>query len=250
MVEALLAQEATRKKERELKSHQEEQAAQKRKELKALSIDELKKRLNKRGLGDAGKKDDMVEALFIVAMQDEAAAARQAELKGKSLQDLKELLSRHGLQLGGKDQMVKTLLAYEAKCRENLKAFEAKVLEAAAQKKQELDSKSNTALKEMCAAKGLPVGGGKEERAARIVEEAQREGSLDAVVCQNIRNKRKEELMAMDKQAVVQLCQKTGVEPVVKEIVVERILAHESESGSVIAMTDEPAAKKARIAKK
>merc|ERR1719453_1894040 len=192
----------------------------------------------------------MVDALFLAAVQEEAAVARQAELRAKSLPDLKELVVRTGLELGSKDQMVKALLAHEEKTRQNLKAFEAKVGEAAEVKKQQLETKSASALKDLCASQGLAVGGGKDERIERLVEEAQRVGELDKVVCQNIRNKRKEELMAMDKQAVVQLCQKTGVEPVVKEIVVERILAHESESGSAIAMTDEPAAKKARVAKK
>merc|ERR1719174_1204215 len=143
--------------------------------------------------------------------------------------------------------MIKTLLAHEAKCREDMKAFEAKVTEVATQKKGELESKANTALKDMCVAKGLPVGGGKEERIERIVEEAQKDGDLDKIVCRNLRNKRKEELMSMDKPAVVQLCEKTGVDPLLKDIMVERIMMHESEGGAAIAMTDmEPAAKRAR----
>jgi len=92
MVEALLASEAQRKKERELKSQQEEKALQKRKEIKAMSIEDLKKRLAKKGLEASGKKEDMVEVLFVAAVQEEAVAARQSELKSKSLQELKEIL--------------------------------------------------------------------------------------------------------------------------------------------------------------
>merc|ERR1712021_176414 len=116
------------------------------------------------GLESNGKKEELVEALFLVAVQEDEAKARESELKSKSLQELKELLSRHGLETGSKDQMLKTLLAHEAKCRENLKAFEAKAGEAVNQKKQELDTKKNDALKALCVAKGLAVGGGKEER--------------------------------------------------------------------------------------
>merc|ERR1712036_8328 len=106
-------------------------------------------------MGEAsGKKEDMVEALFIVAVQEDAANARQAELKSKSQQELKELLSRQGLETGTKEQMMKTLLAHEAKCREELKAFESKVAEVATQQKDELDNKTNAALKDMCATKG------------------------------------------------------------------------------------------------
>merc|ERR1711881_654127 len=116
-----------------------------------------------------------------------------------------------------------------------MKTFEAKVTEVATQKKEELESKTNAALKDMCAAKGLPLGGDKEKRIERIVEEAQKDGDLDKIVCRNLRNKRKEELMSMDKPAVVQLCEKMSVDPLVKDIMVERIMMHESEGDDAIA---------------
>jgi len=252
MVDALLANEAQRKREQELKKQQEDAAAQKRKELKCMSLDDLKKRLAKKGMqADGNKKEDMVEALFISVIQEDAANARKSELQSKSLQELKELLLRNGLESGSKEQMIKTLLAHEAKCRDELRAFEVKVSEAAAQKKEELESKTNAALKELCAAKGLPVGGDKDDRIERIVEELQKDGELDKVVTVNVRNKRKLELMSMDKPAVVKLCETTGVDPVVKDVMVERIMSLESEGGAAIAMTDaEPAAKRARSSKK
>merc|ERR1712072_1645442 len=145
MVEALLANEAQRKKERELRSQQEDALAQKRKELKSMSIEDLKKRLAKKKIEASGKKEDMVEALFVASVQEDAANARQVELKSKSQQELKELLSRQGLETGTKDQMIKTLLAHEAKCREDMKAFELKVAEVATQQKDELDNKTNAA---------------------------------------------------------------------------------------------------------
>jgi len=223
----------------------------KRKDIKAMSIDDLKKRLTKKGLESSGKKEDLVEILFLSAVQEDAVIVRQSELKSKSLQELKELLSRNGLATGAKDDMIKTLLAHEAKSRENLKAFEGRIGEAVAQKKEEMDTKTNAALKEMCVGKGLAVGGGKDDRIERIVEELQKEGELDKVVSMTIRNKRKQELMAMDKTSVVMICEKTGVDPAVKDVMVERIMSHESEGGAVIAMTNaEPTAKKARVSKK
>merc|ERR1719453_2447368 len=107
MVEALLANEAQRKKEKELLGQQEEALAQKRKEIKSLSIEDLKKRLAKKGLDASGKKEDMVEALFLAAVQEEVVAARQSELKSKSLQELKEIACRQGLESGTKEHMVK-----------------------------------------------------------------------------------------------------------------------------------------------
>lgn len=251
MVEALLANEAQRKRERELRSQQEESLLQKRKDLKSLSIEDLKKRLTKQKLEASGKKEDMVETLFLAVVQEDAANARRIELKSKSLQELKELLSRHGLELGSKEQMITTLLSHEAKCREELKAFDLKVNETAEQKKQELAEKTNAALKEMCAAKGLALGGDKEERIERLVEEQKKDGEFDKVVSLNLRSKRKEELMSMDKASVVKLCEKADVNPFLKDIMVERIMMHESEGEAAIAMTDvEPAAKRARVSRK
>merc|ERR1719155_149019 len=72
MVEALLASEAQRKKEKELRDQQEENLNKKRKELKSLSIEDLKKRLAKKKLEANGKKEDMVEALFIAMVQEDS----------------------------------------------------------------------------------------------------------------------------------------------------------------------------------
>lgn len=252
MVEALLANEAQRKKEQESRSQQEEKLMQKRKELKSQSIEDLKKRLTKKGLDANGKKEDLVEALFLLAVQEDATTMRQSDLKSKSLQDLKELLARYGLETGTKEHMIKVLLAYEAKCRANLKAFEGKIGDAVSQKKAELDTKKNDVLKEMCAAKGLALGGGKDDRIERLLEESQKDGDLDKIVSVNIRQKRKEELMSMNKPLLVGLCEKTGVDPALKDVMVERILSHESEGTAAIAMTDAeaPPAKKARLSKK
>merc|ERR1712178_651081 len=180
----------------------------------------------------------MVEALFVAVVQEDAAAARRTELKTKPQQELKELLSRYGLETGSKEAMVKNLLAHEAKLRGDLQAFDAKVEEVAEQRKKELEGKNNAALKEMCARKGLPVGGDKDDKIERLVDELQKERDLDKVVSQNLRNKRKEELMAMEKPAIVKLCEDAGVDPLVKDIMVERILMHESEGGPTIARGD------------
>jgi len=251
MIDELLASEAQRKKERELKSKQEEVVLKKRKELKAMSAEDLKKRLAKKGLEATGSRDEMRETLFIAAVQEDKTTARKSELQAKSAQELKDLLSLNGLETGGKDQMIKTMLAHEAKCREELKVFESKIDLAAGDKAKQLESKSNATLKELCAAKDLPVKGEKNERIERIIEEAKKEGEFDRIVSTSNRNKRKDELMSLDKPSVLKLCEKTGVDPFVKDIMVERIMSQESEAGAAIAADDEPpAAKKARSSRK
>merc|ERR1712118_243944 len=113
------------------------------KELKSLSIDDLKKRIKQKGLEQDGKKEEMIVALFKHCVQEDAVTARTAVLKSKPQQELKDLLTRHGLEPSNKERMIQTMLEHEAKRREDLKAFEAKLNEVAAQKKVELESKSN-----------------------------------------------------------------------------------------------------------
>merc|ERR1711896_39890 len=98
-----------------------------------------KKRIAKKGLESSGKRDDMIEALFIAGVQEDKAVERKAELQKKSQPELKELLVLNGLEAGSKEQMVKAMLAHEAKCREELRAFEAKVDQAAANKQKALE---------------------------------------------------------------------------------------------------------------
>jgi len=249
MVDELLANEAQRKKERILKDKQEEGISKKRKELKAMSVEDLKKRVAKKGLESTGKREDMIEVLFIAGVQEDAAAARKVELQGKSTDELKTLLTLNGLETGSKDHMVKAMLAHEATTREQLQVFEKQVNKVAVEKQKQLEGKSNAALKELCADKGLPVKGEKEERIQRLVEEEKREGAFDKVVSVNNRNKRKDELMTKDKSEVRKLCEKTGVDPFVKDIMVERILSQESEASVIAADDEQPAAKKARARK-
>lgn len=107
-------------------------------------------------------------------------------------------------------------------------------------------------MKELCASKGLPVKGDKDERIRLILEQAKKDGEFDRVVSTNVRNKRKEELLSIDKAALLKICEATSVDPFMKDIMVERIMSHETETAEAIAAEDaeEPLAKRARVSKK
>merc|ERR1712061_108739 len=76
MVEIILAYEAQRKKDQEMKMQQKEALCQKLNELRAMTNEELKQALTKQGREPAGKKDDMVGVLCEIFTQEEAAAAK------------------------------------------------------------------------------------------------------------------------------------------------------------------------------
>jgi len=141
---------------------------------------------------------------------------------------LKKLLDNEGLEAGTKGEMVECLLAHEAKGREELKARKTKVQEVLAQKKTELQAMSNPDLKELCEKKSLKLGGTKDERVERLLAFAQQNGEVEQVLASQARESRREELLHMDKTVLSNLCSKLGVDPFVKEIMVERILARES----------------------
>eukprot|EP00930_Biecheleria_cincta_P086137 TRINITY_DN754_c1_g1_i2.p1 TRINITY_DN754_c1_g1~~TRINITY_DN754_c1_g1_i2.p1 ORF type:complete len:499 (-),score=210.92 TRINITY_DN754_c1_g1_i2:174-1670(-) len=247
VVEALLASEANRKKELELKKQQEEAAANRKKELKAMSVEELKKKLTKHKLEPVGKKDDMVEALFHLGVQEEKIMARKAELKAMNKDELKKVLSSKGLDTtGGKDAQVEAVMTHEAKAREELKAYGTKVEQVLVKKREELEAHTAGELKDMCANKGLKVGVGKEDRIERLLEEAKRDGEVDKVLANQARSNRREELLAMESADLKKLCDQASVDALVKEVMVERLLTHEAENGEHVV---EPAAKKARSRK-
>jgi len=242
VVDALLANESARKKERELKSQQEVVAAGKKKDFKAMSVEDLKKALAKRGLDADGKREDMIETLFAVTMQEEAVLARRSALKKMGVQELKDLLTRQGLEVGGRGEMIDTLLEHEAKRRAELQAFEEKMEEILARKREDLLGKKAVELKALCAESGLAVGGGIEDKVERLIDEARHDSAIEKTVSATIRSGRKEELLKMEKGEVLKICENMGIDPFVKEVMVELILDHEEEVG-------EPVAKKARARK-
>jgi len=160
--------------------------------------------------------------------EEEKAAERKKELKSMDKMALKKLLDNEGLEARTKGEMVECLLAHEARGREELKAHKTKVQEVLAQRRTELQAMPNPDLKELCEKKNLKLGGKKEERVERLLTFAQHNGEVEQVLASQARESRREELLRMDTTVLSNLCSKAGVDPFVKEVMVERILARES----------------------
>jgi len=257
MVEALLANEANRKREREQKKQEEDAAASKRKEFRAMSMEELKKLISAKGKEATGKKEDLVEAAFAISVQEDAAAAKKAKLKSMDIDKLKQRLASKGLPTGKKEAMIATWLAHEAKIKEAAQAWEFKVGEVLEKKRAELEEKTASELKELCAAKSLKLGVGKQERVETLVEDAQTNGEVDQIIAAMNMESRRDELLAMDKAVVLEIGEATEVDLLVKEVMVERMLLHEDEFGATKGGEDEEEeggkkrpAKRARTGKK
>merc|ERR1712151_494807 len=152
------------------------------------------------------------------------------ELKALKVAELKELVASKKLQAGLKEEMIETVLAHEARVREVARVREAKVCEVVSKKRQELAAKSNPDLKEMLEAKSLKLGGSKEERVERLLSQWQERGEVEKILRIMAQDARREELNSMEKAVLKEICDKAGIDVLVKEVLVERILAHEMQS--------------------
>merc|ERR1712137_1423367 len=162
--------------------------------------------------------------------------------------DLKRLLTTHGLEAGGKvSDMANAILKYEQRVQEEIRAYEAKVRDLTEQRKDEFERMSLTDLKQLLVAKGLKAGVSKADRAQRLAEEAQKDGSIAKKVSQMTRVERKQELLKMDKTAVLDLCHELEIEPLMKDVMVQRIMSYETDIAEGFM---EPELKKQKTSKK
>lgn len=243
MVETLLAKEANRKKEKEVKLREEDAAAHKRKELRSMSVEELKKQLTDKGNDAIGKKEDLVEALFAVGQQE-------SKLTSLSLDELKQRVLSRGLETSKKAMaMVGSLLKHEADQREKCKAYDMTVSEALEKKQEALEEMTAVELKELCASRSLKLGVSKQDRVETLLEDARTNGEVDKMVASAAQEAKKKELLALELLAVLEACEKMGVDPMVKEVAIEHLLAYEDEHGPTELEEKRPA-KRARTAGK
>merc|ERR1712039_1110189 len=182
-------------------------------------------------MGEAdGKKEDLVKAAFKIAKEEEAVEVRKTWVKAMGMKELKQLMATHGLEASAKvPDMVNAMLKYEQRVQEEIRAYEGKVRELTEQKKGEFDSMPLGELKALLVAKGLKAGVGKADRAQRLAEEAQKDGSIAKKVSQLTRVERKQQLLAMEKSAVLDLCEELDIDPLMKDVLVQRIMSYEAD---------------------
>jgi len=177
-----------------------------------------KKKTTKKGSEAADTEQDL----------EATVASRKKELKGMAAADLKTLVLSKGLEAGAKADNVEAVLAFEARER----AAEAKKLEELrgieTKRREELASMQNADLKALCEKKGLKQGGTKDCKIERLLAKAKEDGEIDEAYNAMAREARRSNLMSMDKEAVLEECARLGVDPLVKEVMVERILFRES----------------------
>merc|ERR1719456_1413385 len=137
----------------------------------------------------------------------------------------------NGLATGKKEVMIKALLKHESKARAAAREQKAKIRAVVVKKKQELESSSPSELSKMCESLGIKGVRSKEERVQRLLVHWQENDGVDKALAQIAHEERKQELDALDTTKLQKLCSKMGVDPFVKEIMVDRISKRENETG-------------------
>merc|ERR1712059_190380 len=99
------------------------------------------------------------------------------------------------------------------------------------QKKQELESQSLPQLSKLRDNIGIKGLRSKEERVQRLLVHWQEQDGVDKALAQIAQDERQKELDALDNAKLQKLCTKVGVDPFVKEIMVERISKQEYATG-------------------
>jgi len=184
--------------------------------------------------------------------QEDTAAARKVDLKALGTDKLKALMELNGIDSGKgtkATEMVELFLAREEKVRETARAYEVKVADSFLKQKEILETKSTVELKELCASKNLKPGVGKEAHVERLIEELKENGLPDTekLIATQARSARYASMMAMDQSNLLQLADDMEINTLVKEVMVERVMAHEDEFGPVV-VDSSRAKKKARKA--
>jgi hypothetical protein len=176
----------------------------------------------------AGKKSKATKEDKIKIDEQKLEAGRRKELKAMKIPEIKEMCRRQGLDQGSKGKMVESIIAAEAKGRDNVRRHKSNARDVVVKKREEFAGKTNNKLKEQLRAYALQTGGTKPEMVERLLITWQEQGEIEKVLAGMAFQTRKAELHAMDKTALYEMCCKRGVDALSKDVLVDRLLMHES----------------------
>merc|ERR1719343_877162 len=167
----------------------------------------------------------------LAKQEEDIIAARKKELKTMAASDLKELVTAKGLEPGNKADNVDAVLAAEAKERAHKRAKEARLRLVVVKKKEELEALSVGELAERCKAIGLTGKMTKEYRVQQLLAKWQQDDGISKGLAAMAVQEREAELAAMENSGLIELCDKAGVDPLLKEVMVDRLIKHEGAAG-------------------
>merc|ERR1712129_297545 len=128
---------------------------------------------------------------------------------------------------------VDTLMTYEAEVCKIALAYSDKMDAVLAERKAAWEDKSVAELKELCTSQGVAPGVNKEVCRERLLEAYKASGEVDKILVAKARSERVAELTKQSAEQVLKVCTALALNPLVKEVMVERLLAYEEEYGPI-----------------
>jgi len=163
--------------------------------------------------------------------EEEQAAARGKELKAMAVEDLKKLAEQLGLEKAKKAEMVEAVLQHEAEVRRRQREREATLRGLVLQKKAELQAQPAGELAQQCKAAGAWGQMSKEARVELLLTRWQAQGGIEQGLAQLARDRRRAALLALGCEELRALCEESGLDPLVQEVMVDRLLRREAALG-------------------
>merc|ERR1719394_723226 len=179
----------------------------------------------------AEEEEEISEEDRVAKQEEEVTAARKKELKAMAASDLKELVLGRGLEAGNKSDNVDAVLAAEAKERADQRAREARLRLVVVKKKEELEALPLGELAERCKAAGITGRLTKESRVQQLLAKWQQDDGISKGLAAMAVQERQAELAGMENSGLIELCDKAGVDPLLKEVMVDRLVKHEGATG-------------------
>merc|ERR1719401_603650 len=127
--------------------------------------------------------------------------------------------------------MIDRLTKHEAAARAEARAHQAKIRQVLLDKKDELEAMSAPELKDKCTEEGIKGNLTKPARIEALIKQWQEDDGVDKALAKIARDARQEALFAMDETALQKLCEQVGIDPFVKEVVIDRIVHRERAAG-------------------
>merc|ERR1712032_1410361 len=152
-------------------------------------------------------------------------AARSKELKGMYMDALKKLAEEKGVVSKKKEDMLKLIIKVEAKERAEKRAHEEKIRSVIEEKSKEFEAMPIAELKKRADLSGRVA---KTECIQVLLKAWQQEDGVDKALKAAALDDRRQELLSKDSVFLIKQCDKNGIDPYVLEVMVDRILEHET----------------------
>jgi len=184
---------------------------------------------------DAGAEEEAPPAACDEAAgptgEEERAAARSRELKAMAVEDLKKLAEQLGLEKAKKAEMIEAVLQHEAEIRRKQQEHEARLRSLVVQKREELLSLSYGELQQRSKAAGATGKLSRDAHVELLLTRWQAQGGIEEGLAELAKGAREAALLAMDGAELRALCEGCGLDALVQEVMVDRLLRKEAALG-------------------